>query len=951
MTFIEKLANLIKDKNYPLQRLTIVLPSERAKKYLRRALFKAYQKPIISPEIITMDKWIKQYSPYTVLDKTRVLLELYEIHKKKDEEREEEHLGFDDFLTWGEILLNDFNDVDKYLIDAKDIFKNLQDVKEIEAWSFNSEELTKNQQKFLDFWNRIEEYYTLLNTKLRRENYCYPGKAYRFLAENIDVFFKKNREQRFLFAGFNALSSSEMKIIKQLHQMGRADVIIDADKLYLEDEQHEAGMFLRKTLKEIGSVPFIIDELSHKNLNVEIIESTQKTGQIKVASTILNDLSEKEIQETLLLLGDESLISPLIKNLPKRIKKANITMGLPLKATPVKTWVELLFSVQENKRRFGEGKLYFKDVQTFIKHPFVIGILPDKEYEQLLREEETMIQKNFIFIFKEKLKIGDKTRELLDLITEPWDVEAYKNVIPVIRKTNCFLFEFLQENHEMEKAIIESFDQSLIDFGNLIQDIGLPKMHLKTFRSLFNRHWYSKSIAYHGTPIDGLQIMGLLETRLLDFKKIIVLGMNEGSLPPTNPMQTMIPMDLRSFYGLPVSREKQGLFAHHFYRLLHSCEKITMTYTTVADGNIGNIEPSRYLQQIDLELQRINPNVKIKKSIYTIHREGEGLIKKEVKKTDEILSKIDQIIEKSTSPSMLATFFRCPLDFYYKYVLGLREDKDVEESLEANTFGTFVHQSLETLYSSYSRHDKGGKEIKGVKNITINEINKMLIQYSDVVKETFLTFFNGEEKAFKTGENYLAYEMALKIVKDFLKEEKRQIEFKKDFFIEFLEKEYTSDIEVEVFGEKKKVRLRGNIDRIDSEGENVRLIDYKTGKVELKNVKIATGSTKKYPELKKEEVINSMKKRKHVLQLMQYAFLYYKKHGVIPDQVGIISFVSGNFELFPLQLDKDYSGVTLEDVIKEYPYYLGKLLEDIYDKEKPFKHTETKKELNFCKYC
>ena len=935
MKFVDHIATYIEEHQLPLEKLTIVLPSERAKKYIAASLYDVYQKPIFAPKMITMDQWIKSYSDANVIDQTRALIKLFEVQLK--EAKTEVDKSFDEFMTWGMTLLSDFNEIDRYLLNAKQVFRNLADIKEIENWSFGDQDLTKSQKRFMEFWDRLPGYYYALNEALDKSNHCYAGKAFRELTNHLEKLFEEDKKSVFLFAGFNALSAAELSIIKQLDKMGRAHVLIDADAYYFDDKVHEAGRFLRDLKAELGgrSLTQIQNTLRTKEMNVRIISCAQKTGQAKVAATILSDLPQNEIDQTLLLLADESLINAVIKNLPSNIGKANITLGLPIRSTAVKTWVELIFSIQENARRFKTKALYFYDLQAFWSHPFVLESLSESEKHQLVLTERNLIKNNVIFVKQENLNIGDTAQKLLSLLTTNWD--SWLTALKSIRSMNQEIYRALSQTAEFEKAIIESFDKSLIDFENILTE-GIPEMGIKSFKQLFHQHWSKQSIAYHGNPLDGLQIMGLLETRALDFKRIIAVGMNEGNLPPTNPIQTMIPMDLRKYLGLPTPREKQGLFAHHFYRLLHHCEDLVVTYSS-ADDAFGSNEPSRYLMQLELELSRLNKNVHLSKEIYSIKTE-QAIAKKEIPKTPEILQRLDELFAQSTSASMLKKFTSCPLDFYFRYIMDFGEAEDIEEDIEHSTFGTFIHDTLEELYTPFARFDKeGNAKSPAPRNITSLDIDSMMKQFPVILEQKFREHFNNDERSFKQGKNLLSFKMAKELTKRFLKSEKAFLEEQTEpVFIESLEREYVSTIEVAVFGEKKKVRLRGFIDRIDSIGDRVRIIDYKTGKVQAADVKFLTRS-------KENLLTKSMQSKKHVLQLLMYAYMYRDQHNVVSEP-SIISFVSGKNQPFALEINK---GTSLDEVLDDFPAAIGEFLEEIYDQDAPFAHND--QPFNYCNYC
>ena len=938
MHFTDQIAIYIKENNLDVKHLTIVLPSERAKKYISASLFKAYQKPMIAPKMITIDRWVRDLSDKTVIDKTRVLIRLFAIQLKSASSIEDH--SFDEFLTWGNMLLSDFDELDRYLLDSKQLFSNLADIKEIENWSFGNENLTESQKRFMEFWDRLPGYYTELNKVLDAEKVCYMGKAYRYVCENLDVVFKEDKDSKFLFAGFNALSPAEVSIMKQLHKMGRGHILINADKFYLNTESHEAGRFMRDLKQELGTsnLSFVENRLLTEKKDIEIIECAQTAGQAKVAGTLLDEMDPKLIDQTLVLLADESLIVPVLKNLPKKIGKANITLGLPLRNTALRTWVDLLFGIQENKLRFKSEGIYFNDLQKLWNHPFVNAILTEEEKANVVRIEHEIIKRNSIFLSLKNIEIGEIGNKIMQLVFKPWKNDWLEGLL-TIRELSRFIYKYLEEAFDFEKAILEGFDRALIDFENISKE-GLPEMNLKSFKTLFNQHWNLKNIAYHGNPMEGLQIMGLLETRLLDFENIICVGMNEGSMPPTNPIQTMVPMDLRQYFGLPTPREKQGLFAHHFYRLLHHCNKMYVTYTS-AQEKIGSNEASRYLLQLELELSRLNTNINIQKKFYSIPNETVENKQTVVQKTPEILERLDEIFAHSTSASMLKKFATCSLDFYYQYVMEFGEEEKVEEEVENNTFGTFIHNALEEMYQPFARFNKRGEKIDPAPPaITSFDMDNMLKHYEYEIDKQFYNHFNHDKEAYATGKNFLSYKMALELTKRFLEKEKEFLmEQTSPVFIESLERELRADVEIEVLGVKKKVHLKGFIDRIDSIDGKFRIIDYKSGKVKKEDT-----STVKKVDL--EKVIQGCLGKKHVLQLIMYCYLFKVNLGELPREASIISFINIQDGALPLET----GDMALAEVVELFPTILEAIINEIYDVEVPFAHDDSK-QFSYCAYC
>jgi CRISPR/Cas system-associated exonuclease Cas4 (RecB family) len=415
-------------------------------------------------------------------------------------------------------------------------------------------------------------------------------------------------------------------------------------------------------------------------------------------------------------------------------------------------------------------------------------------------------------------------------------------------------------------------------------------------------------------------------------------------MPPTNPIQTMIPMDLRKFFELPTPREKQGLFAHHFYRLLHQCEEMVITYSTASES-INSNEESRYIMQLELELARINPHIEFVKRDYTLASDGVKAEDISIEKTPEVLSRMDELFRLGTSASAIKTYLTCPLDFYYKYILKFGEEEKVEEEVENNTFGTFIHAVLEELYTPFSRRDaQGNLKENQPPSLQVEDIERMLKQYEYLMRQKFSAHFNNDPTAFETGKNFLSFSMALELTKRFLETEKKYILSlnNQPFFIEALEERLEYELELQVAGEKRIIKLKGFVDRIDSVDGRIRILDYKSGKVDAKDVGLALSKFKGSME---EGLVKLALESKHFLQLMIYNYLYYKKYEIVPHSSAIISFVRLNESPFTM-VAKDY---TVTQIIESFPSVLEELLNEMYNTEKPFEHT--KEFFNYCAYC
>jgi len=485
-----------------------------------------------------------------------------------------------------------------------------------------------------------------------------------------------------------------------------------------------------------------------------------------------------------------------------------------------------------------------------------------------------------------------------------------------------------------ERNILAIFDEALVGFQQILSE-NIPYFNLRSFKLLFFQHWNKKSIAYHGNPINGLQIMGLLETRLLDFENIMVLGLNEGKLPSTNPIKTIIPMDLRYGLGLPSTRDKQGIYAHHFYRLLNQCKKLTLTYTTAIE-QIGSNEASRYITQLELELTRSNPKIHINRHFYNVPFPQEKMqALNEIQKTPEIITRLDAFFERSLSASAMNKYLACPLDFYYRYLADLGEDQDVEEELEANTFGTFIHDTLEELYTPYAHYTSDGtKKTLTPPPLSVSGIDTMISQYKQILHKQFMKHFNGDESLFLKGKNLLSYEMAMVITRNLLMEEREFVNKSSEpIDIIMLEMKLTKSIEIDVNGTKKRIHFSGLVDRIDKVGDNYRVIDYKSGKVTDKDVKFKQLDTP----------ILSFKNCKHAVQLALYCLFFKERFNHFPAEAKIISLVDvkANYNL-------NIEDGTTEDVCNSLVDLVTDIITELYETEEVISHNPDSK---YCSYC
>jgi ATP-dependent helicase/nuclease subunit B len=401
MKFLDQLAKDILQKGHDPKKLTVLLPSERAKRYLLNALFSANNGPLISPHILTIDQWVAALCPQQIMHPTKTLLELYKIYQCA---LKEEALSFEDYLTWGPILLSDFDDVDRYLVDHQQLYKNLASIKALESWQIDEENYSASQKKFMLFWELIPQLHEGLQQRFKALNGCSKAQAYRQLAETPTLYI--DEKMHYLFVGFNALSAAEQRIIKYLIDKKQAEFIIDSDQFYLSNKFHEAGHFQRKNLQFFGQKEpeNLRNALQTANFKVKVIECAQHIGQVKVLATELLENPVSDWSEVLVLLADEDLVHAAIRNIPKIVGQANITLGLPLDQTPIRTWVDLCFQFQENQLKFRTKSLYYKDFQRFCHHAFTTLAFDQKQQAQLeLAKSEALFNSLLQQAFKGEL--------------------------------------------------------------------------------------------------------------------------------------------------------------------------------------------------------------------------------------------------------------------------------------------------------------------------------------------------------------------------------------------------------------------------------------------------------------------------------------------------------------------------------------------------------------------
>jgi len=929
-TFLGGMAKtIVQNHSSDLSDIAIILPGRRAGLFLRKELGVLLKQATVAPEFFAVNQFFERIGNQNISDRTSLIFELYLSWKALRPDNVE---PFETFITWGETALSDFNEIDNYSIDAAQIFKNLNEIRIIEEWSLNEEILSAEQTAYISFWRDLGDLYFAFQNDLKSKIISYSGKLKREVAHDILNIQESLPWKKIYIGGLNALSSTEQKVFFSLEKAGIAEIFWDADKFYIDDESQEAGDFIRSYVGKKG-FKGLSNRFLEKKKNIEVFGTASQIAQAKAVGEHLAIMQNEDGLNTAIVLADESLLIPLLHSLPDSEQGVNITLGYPLKLSPLHGLIDAILNLQirghSNNR--GEGRYYYKDVLSILNHPYISSIL-EKAGKNHAKNISNVIHKgNFVFPNFGNLKSISKS-EIIDdfayLFEQSKDVSS---LIHILEQT----IKLLNSDAVASKNFLEN--EYLYRYAKLIERINKyfstypfasePQVLLKLIRHLVN----SESIPFYGEPLQGLQIMGMLETRALDFKRVILLGANEDLLPKPKYDQSFIPHDLKMAFGLPTYKQRDAIYAYYFYRLITGAQEVSIYYNA-EPGDFGAGERSRFVAQLDHHLKKEKASFQVEEQLVKSPILNQNSTVLTINKSEDIFKRLESLLEYGLSPTALNTLLRCPLDFYFKYVARLRELETVEEELEASTFGSAIHDALEALYTDFV----------GLV-LTVDDVVRMKLKADRALNTAFAKNYSLEE--LKYGSNHISYEMARSFLKRFLDAEigylKELEKSNQSLTILGLEKEYSSEFDLSNFGFSKKLVLKGKADRVDRVGNTIRIIDYKTGGVEANQLKFQSAS----------ELTSSEKKSK-ALQLMLYLSVYAQSENTAIDEIeaGIISLRNMSSGFMPLTAKQDrYNTRAInEEDIQEFKSGLAELLIQLFDDEIPFLHQSASLYCDFC---
>lgn len=926
-----------------VEKLCIVLPSKRGAIFLKQHLAQTFAKTIWLPHILSAEELIAELSGLSVINDIDLICALYESYTScygNDAE------PFDSFVKWGHLILQDFNEIDRYLADPKQLYENLKDIKVIENWSLSAEELSTYQKNYLRFMGSLGNVYRHFSELLLSRKQAYQGLAYREAVKNLEHSVFADQWHKLLFCGFNALNDAEVRIFKRYIASGKAEVLWDADTYYLKDTHQEAGAFLRKNQEFFPQKEFnFVGNHFSEPKQIDVISVPKQTGQAMVVRQLIQNYIREEIplDKVAIVLANEKMLWPVLKLLPGEVKAVNITMEYPLRYTSPFSFFDLIIKIQTRRAsNTSQTALYYKDLIECLRQPFFNFYLQRKallpKVNKVIEEIQT---KNHAFISPAFLaELFGEAFEHLKPVFAIWE-SAYK-------AAEAVQFIISESIAAIEQLDATMFTRLELEYLNVLQKsmnrvTAVMNQYpyfssLVAFRQLFLQIVGAASVAFLGEPLRGLQIMGVLETRTLDFEHVIFVNVNEGVLPGGKTVNSFIPNDLKRAFGLPLYLEKDAIYAYHFLRLLQRAKHIHITYDSETD-TFGKGEKSRFVTQLQMEMAKRCPQLKIEEYVATPQNFRTSELQKiEIDKNEETLA---AIINKLTSTdayaglsaSALNTYKECSLRFYYRYGTHLKELQLLEESAEANTFGNVLHASLEQLYKPMLS-----------KVISETFLQNQLKLVDETVTQQFLTYFSKSDAAL--GKNVLQQEVLKAYVGKAIRNDAQQVKRlqHENTFLTLLgvEKNYQSSLAVEINGKIQTVIIKGTIDRLDKSGNNIRIIDYKTSVQQSDKFYFENLDTLfEDPEYNKQ------------FQLFLYTWLVFKNEKVQPEQLqpAIIAFkqFTQKPEFIKDKTTKQALAFSVE-LLHQFEIRLQQAIQTILDTSLPFSQTADKKRCEFCAY-
>ncbi|MBD9166425.1 MAG: PD-(D/E)XK nuclease family protein [Parabacteroides johnsonii] len=969
--FLYQVASLFYSKyGAEVSRLAFVFPNRRTGLFFQKYLSEVSEKPLFSPTILTINDLFVQLSGKQTADRISMLFKLYDIYLSHSGSSE----TFDEFLYWGEMLLNDFDDIDKYMADARMLFTNVTDLREIENdFSFLSPEQiaairtfwssfypkgdTPNQEQFLAVWQILYALYTDLREALAAEGKGYEGMIFREVVEQMerneccDLPYTK-----VVFVGLNALSVAEERFLSELQKREIADFYWDYASPKVTDPDNKASYFVERNLRRFPSQLIVESgELKVENENgnsdakqlstfnsqlstpkIEVIGIPSGIGQAKQVCSILNELckedemSAEEALRTAVILPDEHLLIPVLNAIPEQIRRINVTMGYPLAGTPVASLMEYILALQKNIRYVDRRPVfYFRDVLPILNHRYISTTSPEV-VSNLVKD---ISENNKIYISYDDL---NQTPLLSILFTPVTEVEMFSDyLINVLQELNRVMIlqtgeeeeDAPQRTNDLEQEFIFHYFTTVNRMKEVMQEANI-RMKIDTYFRLLKRVTDTITIPFHGEPLSGLQIMGVLETRALDFDRLIILSMNEGIFPLRKAANSFIPYNLRRGFGLPTYEHQDSVWAYHFYRLIYRASHVSLLYDTRSNG-LQTGEVSRFVHQLHYHYEEPIQN---KLVVYNVSSSKTPAL--QVAKTEEVMNRLAAFRSGGTraiSASAVNTYLDCPLKFYFSVVEGIREEEEVSETIESNVFGSILHKVMEELYQPFCGKMVTADLLKAIRKDTPMLTGAVARAFAEI-------FFKTDIVRPLTGQNFLIGEMIRKYVEKVLERDGKLTPFR------YIESEKKIK-RLFPLTDKSEIQLKGFIDRVDEVRDAVRIIDYKSG-----------SGTTQFTSVEALFDKEDTDRAKAVMQVFMYACMYGSVQLPTVIQPGIYYMRTLFSPSFDPGIYRRTDRFKTEQVLDFANYHadfengLRNCLDEIFGRETPFVQTPNGKACVYCPF-
>ena len=946
-TFLKQVAtDLYNRTNGRLARTAVVFPNKRAGLFFNEYLAQQSDTPIWSPAYISISELFRKLSTYETGDPVKLVCELYKVFRMQTKSTE----TLDDFYFWGELLLSDFDDADKNLVDTTQMFRNLQDLhalmddytfmdKEQEEairqffQNFSIERRTQLKDRFISIWDALGDIYQNYQKVLKTQNIAYEGMMYREVVEKLDT--RTLPYDTYVFVGFNVLNKVEHTLFKKLDEAGKALFYWDYDAYYMDKKHHEAGEFIKRNLKDFpNALPASAWEKMQtldSPKEIRYIASPTENAQARyLPQWIRENLTRKNEKETAVVLCNESLLQSVLHSLPDEVEHVNITMGFPLSQTPVYSYLTALLDLQIQGYNAKNGRFSFQQVIALLKHPYARLLTPMAE-----KLEKELTENNRFYPLPSELQQD----EFLTHLFTP--VSSNPTLVNYLGKALQQVASIYQQNKKPD-AFDQLYRESLFKtyttinrFRTLIEE-GDLNVHPETFRRLLIKVLSATNIPFHGEPAIGMQVMGLLETRNLDFRHLVMLSVNEGQLPKKGGDSSFIPYHLRKAFGMTTIEHKIAVYAYYFYRLLQRAERVTLMYNNSSDG-LNRGEWSRFMLQLLVE----SGHVIVQQTLEA----GQSPIQTSsirIPKTPEVMERMHRIYnlaynEKARfSPSALNCYLDCKLRFYLKYVAGLQAPEEVSAEIDSATFGSIFHKAAEYIYKDLTQH---GNLIAKEDIETLLKDDIRLEAYVDKAFKELFFHIPMEEKPEYNGTQLINSAVIVRYIKQLLRHDLKYAPFT---FVGS-EKSVSEKVIIHTPSGDFESRIGGLIDRLDEKEGTLRIVDYKTG-----------GKPDMPPSVE-SLFIPDKKRSNYVFQTFLYASIMCRKQNlkVAPSLLYIHKAASEDYS--PVICLKEPRKEALQ--VTDYSYFeeefrkgLQKLLDEIFHPEVDFTQTDIEEKCAYCDF-